>query len=1112
MKITSINDFRQLYANNPTLNKLCLLLTDNKHKRIALQGLTASAQSMTIAEIFLRRKSDILVVADDADSAGYIYFDLVQLLGNEQLAYFPALYKHIHKSGATIAENEILRTDSLNKISNAKPCITVSYPDALSEKVVCKESFSTTKIELRRGEDYDMSLLIDRLQVAGFREVDFVYEVGQYSQRGSIIDVFSYSNELPYRIDFFGDNIESIRTFDIERQLSVMNVEELTIISATDNSENQKVSLLEFMRSDSLLIVNDIDYFLIRISLVYSQALIKANEQRQTSDLHSWIVDEESLCEQLENFRTVELLRNHYKADVMRFATIHQPNFDKNFDLISQNINRYIADGYRIYIASDSKKQTDRIASIFDDRGDNITFEAVQGTLHEGFIDHDMKLCFFTDHQIFSRFHKFSLKSDTARRGKAAMLIKELNQLKPGDYVVHHDHGVGQFAGLLKTEINGKPQEVIKLIYKGGDIIFVNISSLHKIAKYRGKDGIDPALSKLGTGAWEHLKERTKSKVKDIARDLIKLYARRLEQKGFEYSPDSYLQTELEASFLYEDTPDQSKATADIKEDMQSPKPMDRLVCGDVGFGKTEIAIRAAFKAATDGKQVAVLVPTTILAFQHYKTFSERLKNYPVTIEYISRAKSPKQTKDIITRTKEGKIDILIGTHKIASKEVVFNDLGLLIIDEEQKFGVAIKERLKELKANVDTLTLTATPIPRTLQFSLMGARDLSIINTPPPNRYPVVTELIGFDDDILREAIEFEMNRNGQIFFVNNKIQNIYLLQTKLQKIVPDARIAVAHGQMPTAQLENIIIDFINYEYDILMATTVIESGIDMPNVNTIFVNNANHFGLSDLHQLRGRVGRSNRKAYCYLITPDFKDISDDARRRLQAISTFSDLGSGFNIAMQDLDIRGAGNMLGAEQSGFIAELGYETYQKILNEAVQELHQEEFADIIDEQYRRQPTRFVDDCSFESDLDLLFPNSYVSSTSERIALYRELDTTTDQTSLDAFKVRLIDRFGAIPQEADDLMKVLPLRWQAIALGIERLTVKRGKMTLYPVSKPDSAYYQTEAFAKIIRYVSAYPRNCKIGENYGKRFISVEPVNSIDTALNVLNKIDEQREL
>lgn len=1105
----SINDFRKIYANNPVLKELCSWAVGSTSQHIALHGLTASAQAVAIAEMFVQRNGDILVVADDADSAGYIYFDLVQLLGNEQLAYFPALYKHIHKSGATIAENEILRTDSLNKISNAKPCITVSYPDALSEKVVAKENFSTAKIELRQGEDYDMNLLVSRLQEAGFREVDFVYEVGQYSQRGSIVDIFSYSNELPYRIDFFGDNIESIRTFDIERQLSIEKVSELTIISATDNSESQKVSLFEFMNSDSMIVVNDIDYFIKRIDLVYSQALIKANEHRQTSDLYSWIVDEESLGEQLQSFRTVELLRNHYKADVIQFATIHQPNFDKNFDLISQNITQYIADGYRIFIASDSKKQIDRIASIFNDRGDSIAFEAVERTLHEGFIDHDLKLCFFTDHQIFNRFHKFSLKSDTARRGKAAMLIKELNQLKQGDYVVHHDHGVGQFAGLLKTEINGKPQEVIKLIYKGGDIIFVNISSLHKIAKYRGKEGIDPALSKLGTGAWERLKERTKSKVKDIARDLIKLYAKRLEQKGFEYSPDSYLQTELEASFLYEDTPDQSKATADIKEDMQSPKPMDRLVCGDVGFGKTEVAIRAAFKAVTDGKQVAVLVPTTILAFQHYKTFSERLKNYPVTIEYISRAKSPKQTKEIIARTKEGKIDILIGTHKIASKDVVFKDLGLLIIDEEQKFGVAIKEKLKELKANVDTLTLTATPIPRTLQFSLMGARDLSIINTPPPNRYPVITELIGFDDDILREAIEFEMNRNGQIFFVNNKIQNIYLLQTKLQKIVPDARIAVAHGQMPTAQLENIIIDFINYEYDILMATTVIESGIDMPNVNTIFVNNANHFGLSDLHQLRGRVGRSNRKAYCYLITPDFKDISDDARRRLQAISTFSDLGSGFNIAMQDLDIRGAGNMLGAEQSGFIAELGYETYQKILNEAVQELHQEEFADIIDEQHRRNPTHFVDDCTFESDLDLLFPNSYVSSTSERIALYRELDTSTDQTSLDAFKVRLIDRFGAIPQEADDLIRVLPLRWQAIALGIERLTIRRGKMTLYPVSKTDSEYYQTETFAKIIRYVSAYPRNCKIGENYGKRFVSVEPVNSIDTALNVLNRIAEQ---
>lgn len=687
------------------------------------------------------------------------------------------------------------------------------------------------------------------------------------------------------------------------------------------------------------------------------------------------------------------------------------------------------------------------------------------------------------------------------------MLIKELNQLKPGDYVVHHDHGIGQFAGLLRADINGKPQEVIKLVYKGGDIIFVNISSLHKIAKYHGKDDTQPTLSKLGTGAWERLKERTKAKVKDIARDLIKLYALRLEQKGFEYSPDSYLQAELEASFVYEDTPDQSKATADVKTDMQSPKPMDRLVCGDVGFGKTEVAIRAAFKAATDGKQVAVLVPTTILAFQHYKTFAERLKDYPVTVEYLSRAKSPKQTKEIISRLREGKIDILIGTHKIANKDVVFKDLGLLVIDEEQKFGVSVKEKLKELKANVDTLTLTATPIPRTLQFSLMGARDLSIINTPPPNRYPVVTELIRFDEETIREAIEFEMNRNGQIFFVNNKIQNLYLLQTKIKKIVPEARIAVAHGQMPTTQLEDTIIDFINYDYDILLVTTVIESGIDMPNVNTIFVNNANHFGLSDLHQLRGRVGRSNRKAYCYLITPDMKDVSDDARRRLQAISTFSDLGSGFNIAMQDLDIRGAGNMLGAEQSGFIAELGYETYQKILGEAVQELHRDEFADIIADTQQRQPTVFVDDCTFESDLDLMFPSDYISSTSERMALYGELDAIADDEKLDEFKSRLRDRFGAIPTEADDLMKVIPLRRHAIAFGVERILLRNGRMTLYLVSKPDSPYYRSEAFGKMISYVSRFPKSCRIGESSGRRYISVEPVNSVDTALRVLDKIN-----
>ena len=1102
-----LKDFDKIFSVNPTLQRLCrwTKATDGRH--IALQGLRASAQSVAIAEMLRHTDKNILLVADDGDGAGYAYFDIVQLLGNERVAFFPAFYKHNHKCGATIAENEILRTDSLNKISGKTPCIIVSYPEALVEKVVASSYFVGSKIELRKGQSYDMNSLVGQLQKAGFEEVDFVYEVGQYSQRGSIVDIFSYSNELPYRVDFFGDNIESIRMFDIERQLSVSSVDSIDIVANTDGGDLPKISLLEFMSSDSVVVVNDIDFTVKRMDYIYEQALIKANEHKHIDDLSSTLADGETFAEELGKHRTLELLRNYYKADTMEFSTTHQPNFDKNFDLISQNISNYIAEGYRIFISADSRKQTDRIKSIFDDRGDNIAFEAVEGGLHEGFVDNDLKICFFTDHQIFNRLHKYSLRSDTARRGKAAMLIKELNQLKPGDYVVHHDHGIGQFAGLLRADINGKPQEVIKLVYKGGDIIFVNISSLHKIAKYHGKDDTQPTLSKLGTGAWERLKERTKAKVKDIARDLIKLYALRLEQKGFEYSPDSYLQAELEASFVYEDTPDQSKATADVKTDMQSPKPMDRLVCGDVGFGKTEVAIRAAFKAATDGKQVAVLVPTTILAFQHYKTFAERLKNYPVTVEYLSRAKSPKQTKEIISRLREGKIDILIGTHKIANKDVVFKDLGLLVIDEEQKFGVSVKEKLKELKANVDTLTLTATPIPRTLQFSLMGARDLSIINTPPPNRYPVITELIRFDEETIREAIEFEMNRNGQIFFVNNKIQNLYLLQTKIKKIVPEARIAVAHGQMPTTQLEDTIIDFINYDYDILLATTVIESGIDMPNVNTIFVNNANHFGISDLHQLRGRVGRSNRKAYCYLITPDMKDVSDDARRRLQAISTFSDLGSGFNIAMQDLDIRGAGNMLGAEQSGFIAELGYETYQKILGEAVQELHRDEFADIIADTQQRQPTVFVDDCTFESDLDLMFPSDYISSTSERMALYGELDAIADDENLDEFKSRLRDRFGAIPTEADDLMKVIPLRRRAIVFGVERILLRNGRMTLYLVSKPDSPYYRSEAFGKMISYVSRFPKSCRIGESSGRRYISVEPVNSVDTALRVLDKIN-----
>ena len=727
--------------------------------------------------------------------------------------------------------------------------------------------------------------------------------------------------------------------------------------------------------------------------------------------------------------------------------------------------------------------------------------------MHEGFIDHDLRLCCFTDHQIFDRFHKFTLRSDMARAGKVAMTLKELNQFKVGDYVVHIDHGVGKFGGLLTTNINGRTQEVIKLIFKDDDVIFVSIHALHRISKYKSKEGEEPRINKLGTGAWERLKERTKNKVKDIARDLIKLYSQRMAQKGFEYGPDCYLQQELEASFIYEDTPDQIKSTADIKRDMESERPMDRLVCGDVGFGKTEVAIRAAFKAVTNGKQVAVLVPTTVLALQHYKTFSERLKQFPCTVEYISRAKSTKQVKDILQRLSKGEIDILVGTHKIVGKDIQFKDLGLLVIDEEQKFGVAIKERLKQLKVNVDTLTLTATPIPRTLQFSLMGARDLSIINTPPPNRYPVFTEVIDFDEAIIKEAINKEMERNGQVFFINNRVQNIYLLAEKLRKLVPEARIAVAHGQMPPAQLETTIMDFINYDYDVLLATTVVESGIDMPNVNTIIVNKANLFGLSDLHQLRGRVGRSNKKAYCYLIAPPMKELTDDARRRLQAIETFADLGSGFNIAMQDLDIRGAGNMLGAEQSGFIADLGYETYQKILNEAMTELREEEFADLFVDEPRQ--TTFVSECQIESDLNLMFPSDYILNVSERMTLYRELDNLNDEKSLHDFEARLIDRFGPVPAPAKDLMILLRIRWRALQLGIERIVLKNGRMTLYLVGKDTSPYYQSSAFTALLTYIGAHPHACRLGEKDGKRFATFSSVNYASEAYAIFEDITPQ---
>lgn len=1100
-----LTDFLNISSKHPHIKEMVDWQKSSK-QHLVVSGLVASAKSLCIAALFRESQNTMIVLLDDAESAGYFYHDLTQSLGKEQITFFPSAYKNTHKHGIKDAANEILRADTLNQIQRGNSCIVVTYPDALAEKVISAQTFNERKITLRKNEKHDSATIIEQLQHLGFEYVDFVYEPGQFSIRGSILDIFSFANELPYRIDFFGDDIESIRTFDIEKQLSLTEQSEITIVPDIQKLDGDTISLLNFLPTQTTLCVTNLRYAKERINQIYTDALVKANESKHIASLDQRLITGEIFIEEIDQFKTIELGKSFYNDyKTLTFNSSPQPIFHKNFDLVAENFSKYQTEEYQIYIASDSKKQTDRISAIFTERGDNIEFSAILQTIHEGYIDHDLKLCCFTDHQLFDRFHKFTLRSDIARSGKVALTLKELNQFKVGDYVVHIDHGIGKFGGLLTTTTHGRIQEVIKLIFKNDDVIFVSIHALHRITKYKSKEGEEPNISKLGSGAWERLKERTKSKVKDIARDLIQLYAQRVAQKGFEYMPDSYLQQELEASFIYEDTPDQIKATADIKHDMESERPMDRLICGDVGFGKTEVAIRAAFKAVTDNKQVAVLVPTTVLAFQHFKTFSERLKNFPCKIEYISRAKTSKQVKDIIERLSNGQIDILIGTHKIVGKEIKFKDLGLLIIDEEQKFGVGIKEKLKTLKINVDTLTLTATPIPRTLQFSLMGARDLSIINTPPPNRYPVLTEIIEFDEAIIREAITLEMNRNGQIFFINNRVQNIYLLADKLRKLVPDARIAVAHGQMPPVDLETVILDFINYDYDILLATTVIESGIDMPNVNTIIVNQSNMFGLSDLHQLRGRVGRSNRKAYCYLIAPPLTELTDDARRRLQAIETFADLGSGFNIAMQDLDIRGAGNMLGAEQSGFIADLGYETYQKILNEAMTELREEEFSDLFTDQTKTN-NAYVSECQIDSDLDLMFPSDYIMNVSERMTLYRELDNITNETALEAFENRLIDRFGPIPKATKDLIQILRMRWIAVQIGIERLVLKNERMTIYLINNDHSPYYQSEAFTRLLTYIGAHPHQSKLSEKENKRFASFSPVISINDAMSIFMDI------
>lgn len=1109
-----IQKLHALYAQHPQVDLAGKWLKSKKEPHLLVRGLYASARSMVLGALFRQQSCRQFIVADDLDSASYLFNDLQALLESSELAFFPSSYTRRLRNRQADSANEILRTETLNRLANnPAPCIVVTYPEALMEKVVTADNLKQNTLPLRVGGHFDTEALQQVLQTYGFQRVDFVYEPGQYAVRGSIVDIFSYSCELPYRIDFFGDEIDSIRIFDIETQLSQTKKQEVEIVPDMNVEKYVETeSILEYLPADTLYVFDDLAFVCGKMDRLYDEAVLQAQEAgKQKADLAATLLNGNDLSAWLADKRTFEMSRAScfQKYAALEFHTEHQQLFHKNFDLITASFKESLDKGYQIFILSDSVKQTDRIASIFEDMGQQIEFTPVDKTLHEGFIDHDKRICCYTDHQIFERFHKAQFRTDKTRQGKAILTLKELNQLRVGDFVVHVDHGIGKFGGLVRTNVNGKMQEMVKLVYRGDDIIFVSIHALHRISKYKGKEGEPPKISKLGSGAWERLKDRTKSKVKDIARELIQLYAKRKAEKGFRYSPDSFLQHELEASFIYEDTPDQIKATMDFKKDMESDMPMDRLVCGDVGFGKTEIAMRAAFKAVCDDKQVVVLVPTTVLALQHYHSFKERFKNFPCTVDYLSRARTSKETKDVLERLASGELNVIIGTHKLVGKNVKFKDLGLLIVDEEQKFGVAVKEKLKELKVNVDTMTLTATPIPRTLQFSLLGARDLSVMTTPPPNRYPVQTEIISMsDEDIIREAIENEMARNGQVFFINNRIQNLFVIENMVKRLVPHCRVAVGHGQMPPEQLENVLLDFINYEYDVLVATSIVESGVDIPNVNTIIINSAHHFGLSDLHQLRGRVGRSNRKAYCYLIAPDRSLLTPEARRRLQAIETFADLGSGFNLAMQDLDIRGAGNMLGAEQSGFIADLGYETYQKILNEAVLELKEDEFSDLYQEEFKmaENNTTFVTDCQLDTDMEIGFPMEYIENTSERISLYRELDAITNPLDLQAYKQRLVDRFGTLPPQGEELLVVVQMRWAAMRLGCERLILKGGRMILHLVSNVNSAYYQSETFGRVLNYMVQNPRRCQLREQNGKRSAVIADVTTITEAWKILSEI------
>ncbi|MFD2517564.1 transcription-repair coupling factor [Salinimicrobium flavum] len=1089
---------------------------------VELKGLVGSALSFVIANAFEQAEKPFLLIFNDKEEAAYYLNDLEQLVGEKHVLFYPGSYRRPYQIEETDNANVLLRAEVLNRInSRKKPALIVTYPDALFEKVVTRKELEKNTLKIHVNDELSIDFVNEVMFEYKFKRVDFVTEPGEFSVRGGILDVFSFSNDEPYRIEFFGDEVESIRTFDVETQLSTEKVKKISIIPNVEHKKLEEVreSFLKYISNKTVVFAKDLEMLSAQIDKLFGKA-IEAFKELSEEVKHG--TPEELFCnsallkDQLQEYSLVVTNSNQTlkpvqgDAEVLQieFNTKPQPSFNKHFDLLIQDLHERSEEGYSNYIFCVSEQQAKRFHDIFDDVDKEVKYKTVVLSMYQGFIDENSKMVCYTDHQIFERYHKFHLKNGYAK--KQAITLKELTSLEVGDYVTHIDHGIGKFGGLQKIDVEGKKQEAIKLIYGERDILYLSIHSLHKISKYNGKDGKPPKIYKLGSNAWKNLKQKTKARVKHIAYNLIELYAKRRLQKGFGFGPDSYLQHELEASFLYEDTPDQSTATADVKADMENERPMDRLVCGDVGFGKTEVAIRAAFKAVDNGKQVAVLVPTTILAFQHYKTFTERLKDFPVTVDYLNRFRTAKERRTTLEELANGKVDIVIGTHQLVNKAVKFKDLGLLVVDEEQKFGVAVKDKLKTIKENVDTLTLTATPIPRTLQFSLMAARDLSTITTPPPNRYPIESHVIRFSEETIRDAISYEIQRGGQVFFIHNRVENIKEVAGMIQRLVPDAKIGIGHGQMEGKKLETLMLKFMNGEFDVLVSTTIVESGLDVSNANTIFINNANNFGLSDLHQMRGRVGRSNKKAFCYFITPPFSAITDEARKRMTALEQFSELGSGFNIAMKDLEIRGAGDLLGGEQSGFINEIGFDTYQKILNEAIEELKENEFKELYADQVK-EDKEYVKDTQIDTDFELLFPDDYINNISERLNLYTQLNNLKTEEELQKFEAELVDRFGELPTQAEDLLNSVRIKWIASKIGLEKIVMKQGKLIGYFIADQQSRFYQSQAFTRVLQYVQTHPQSCTMKEKKTRSglrlLLTFEKVTSVDRALKVLQPLD-----